>query len=75
VTTPTATPEPFVTADELAAHLNVTPRTLRRWRDDGMPHYLRGSTLRFRVSEVEEWMRAAQPADDSDDSEQTGAAA
>lgn len=52
-----ATIEPLVTIEELAARLQVSSRTLRRWRDEGMPHYTRGATLRFRVSEVEEWMR------------------
>ncbi len=54
--------EPFVTVDELAEHIGVTTRTLRRWRDQGMPHYMRGATLRFRVSEVEAWLRQNEPS-------------
>lgn len=66
-------PEPLVTVDQLAAHLDVHPRTLRRWRDRGMPHYMRGATIRFRVSEVEDWLR--RNGRDGEDEPTTGAAA
>lgn len=66
----TPTLEPFVTIDQLASHLSVSTKTLRRWRDEGMPHYMRGSTLRFRVSEVEDWMRRTDPPSPSDELEE-----
>lgn len=49
--------EPLVTLGELAGRLSVSTRTLRRWREHGMPTYSVGATVRFRVSEVEAWMR------------------
>jgi excisionase family DNA binding protein len=53
------TVEPLVTVDYLASHVGVSTRTLRSWyRDKGMPHYAHGKSVRFRLSEVEEWMRA-----------------
>lgn len=56
------TMEPLVTVKQLATHLNVSDRTLHNWRARGMPHYLLpGATLRFRVSEVEEWLRHSEP--------------
>jgi excisionase family DNA binding protein len=57
MTVPVA-PEPLVTIDELARHIGVATKTIRRWRAYGLPFYGgAGTTLRFRVSEVEAWMR------------------
>lgn len=53
--------EPLVTARALCAHLGVSDRTLRYWRDQGMPHYAQAGTVRFRISEVETWMRSDHP--------------
>ena len=45
--------ERFLTADELAAILNVSAHTIRKWRIQGkIPYYKLGRSLRFRVSEV-----------------------
>lgn len=50
--------EPFVDRDELATALGhaVQERWLRYRIRDGMPHYLIAGKIRFRVSEVVEWL-------------------
>jgi hypothetical protein len=47
--------EPWLTEAIVAAHFNVSERTVRRWRGAGMPSRLMGSSRRFRLSEVEAW--------------------
>ena len=39
----------------IARHYNVSARTVRRWRAQGMPSRLLGGSRRFRLSEVESW--------------------
>jgi phage terminase Nu1 subunit (DNA packaging protein) len=47
---------PLVRAGVLADHFDVTERTIRRWRELGMPsHGGRGRTRRYRISECEVW--------------------
>lgn len=49
---------PDLTARELAAHFNVSERTIQRHVENGMPHYKLGDrSIRFRLSEVEAWAR------------------
>lgn len=45
-------------ADEptIARHFAVSDRTIRRWRDAGMPSKLRGGSRRYRISECERWL-------------------
>jgi excisionase family DNA binding protein len=45
--------ENFVTAKQLAAHLNVSVHAIRMWRkQEKIPYHKLGRSLRFRVSEV-----------------------
>ena len=45
--------EKFLTADELAEILSISPHTIRKWRIQGrIPYYKLGRSLRFRASEV-----------------------
>lgn len=45
--------EEFVTADGLAEVLKVSVHTIRKWRkQERIPYYKFGHSLRFRVSEV-----------------------
>ena len=53
-------PEPFVGEQEAAKFLNVSPRTMQRWRveppDDGGPKFYRlGARVVYRLSELSEW--------------------
>jgi phage terminase Nu1 subunit (DNA packaging protein) len=50
--------EGFVTKDELARHLQVSCKTIERHVAAGMPCLHAGKrSPRFRVSDVEEWLR------------------
>lgn len=56
------TPSPFLTVDELAAMLQVTPKTIYAWRQSGVcPPCVRvGKYLRFRRTDVEDWLVQAK---------------
>lgn len=47
--------EPWVTESVVARHYDVSTRTVRRWREAGMPSRMFRSCRRFRLSEVEAW--------------------
>jgi hypothetical protein len=53
--------EPWVTKRELAAHLHVALRWIEAQHHHGLPHARRGGVLRYRISEVEAWLRG-EPA-------------
>lgn len=56
--TPTATAERLLTVPELAGWLNISPATLRYWRHvhRGPRSLSVGGTVRYRASDVEEWL-------------------
>ena len=59
-----ATEEGWVDIAEVAAHLQVTKDSIYRWVDTkGFPARRVGRLLRFRLSEVDEWVKAG--GDDS----------
>ena len=53
--------EPLVGVDKMADLLGVPKRTLYRWCQDqrypGFPYYKPGRELRFRLSEIEAWLK------------------
>jgi hypothetical protein len=49
--------EKWVTKQQLAVHLSVTPRWIVAQQALGLPHMHMGGINRYRVSEVEEWLR------------------
>jgi phage terminase Nu1 subunit (DNA packaging protein) len=52
------TAERYVTADELAAHMAVSVRTIKRWTGEGMPSETWGMrTRRYLPSLAIEWAR------------------
>lgn len=56
--------EPWVSADEIAAHLGVTKDSIYSWiAKRGMPAHRVGRLWKFQVSEVDAWVRADQPDD------------
>ena len=56
--------EPWVSLEEIAAHLGVSKDTVHRWlRKRGMPAHKVGRLWKFQVTEVNEWVRAGK-ADD-----------
>lgn len=51
--------EPYVPIDELANHFAVSVSTVRAWiRKNAIPHLKVGGVYRFKVSKVEEALRA-----------------
>jgi hypothetical protein len=48
--------EPWVTEPVIARHFAVSERTVRRWRELGMPSKLRGGCRRYRIMECERWL-------------------
>ena len=48
--------EPWLTKRQLAAHLGFSTRWVELRVREGMPAQRWGSRLRFRASEVEEWL-------------------
>lgn len=52
------TAEPWVSADEITAHLGVAKDSVYRWIEKkGLPAHRMGRLWRFKVSEVDEWVR------------------
>lgn len=49
--------ERYVTTKELCEMFRVTRTTMLRWRNEEMPYYGKGKALRYKVSEVEEWLK------------------
>ena len=57
--------EPWATAEQVAQHLGVAKDTVYRWRERrGMPAHRIGRLWKFKLSEVDDWVRAGG-ADDS----------
>lgn len=57
-------PEPWVSLEEIAQHLAVSQDTVHRWiRKRGLPANQVGRIWRFKVSEVDEWVRAGHMDD------------
>lgn len=49
--------EPWVTKQQLAEHLSVTRRWIELQQQFGLPRLSRGGMNRYRISEVEAWLR------------------
>ncbi len=57
--------ERWVTVDEVAGHLGVTRDSVYRWMNSkGLPAHRVGRTWRFRLSEVDDWVRSGRGAAD-----------
>lgn len=59
--------EPWVAVDDVARHLGVSHDTVYRWIDGkGLPAHKLGRLWKFKLSEVDDWVRAggAQAVDD-----------
>ncbi|MNK85845.1 Helix-turn-helix domain protein [compost metagenome] len=46
----------LVTYKEVCSYFNISPRTLKRWKKDGLPQIkLTYNTARFDIDAVKEW--------------------
>lgn len=47
----------LLTTEQLSKHLQVSPQTVKLWRNDGMPVYVNsGRTLRYKLDDVIIWL-------------------
>ena len=59
-----ATEERWVSIAEVAAHLQVTKESIYRWvASKGFPAHRVGRLLRFRLSEVDDWVQKSGRSD------------
>ena len=60
--------EPWVDVEEVAAHLGVAKESVYRWVEGkGLPAHRVGRLLRFKLSEVDAWVkRGGGSAEDGD---------
>lgn len=50
--------EPWISLEDVASHLDVSKDSVHRWiRNRGMPAHKIGRLWKFKVSEVDEWVR------------------
>lgn len=59
------TEERWVGVEEVASHLGVANDSVYRWVDKrGLPAYRVGRLLRFKLSEVDQWVQEGGGSDD-----------
>ena len=59
--------EPWVSVEQIAEHLGVTRDSIYRWIDrKGLPAHRVGRLWKFKVSEVDDWVRAGGADDESE---------
>lgn len=61
------TAEPWVSVDQIADHLGVTRDSIYRWIErKGLPAHRLGRLWKFKVYEVDDWVRASGADECSD---------
>lgn len=56
--------EPWVSLEDIAKHLDVSKDTVHRWiRNRAMPAHQIGKLWKFKVSEVDDWVRDGATGD------------
>jgi len=61
---PPVTVEPWVTLQDVAKHLQVAEDTVHRWiAKKGMPATKAGRVWRFKLTEIDEWLRSGGASD------------
>lgn len=59
-------PEPWLSADDIAAHLGITKDTVYTWiAEKDMPAHKMGRLWKFQTSEIDDWVRRGGAAGDS----------
>ena len=60
-----STSEPWVSVEDVAGHLGVVRDSVYRWIEGrGLPAHKIGRLWKFKLSEVDEWVRAGGAGDD-----------
>ena len=60
--------EPWASVDDVAKHLGIAKDTIYRWIEArGLPAHKMGRLWKFKVSEVDEWVRQGGAAPDTGD--------
>ena len=63
-----ASPEPWASVDETARHLGIRRETLYRWIERrALPAFRLGRHWKFKLSEVDAWVRAGGAEGDASD--------
>lgn len=61
------TTEPWVTLQDVAEHLKVSQDTIHRWMTRrSLPAHRAGHYWRFKLSEVDEWVRSGKGGESED---------
>lgn len=54
-------PEPWLSTKEIAEHMGVTVQTVRKWiKLEKIPCHRIGKLWKFRVSDVDDWVKSGQ---------------
>lgn len=62
--------EKWVNLEDIAEHLSVSQDTVRTWIKEGkLPFYRAGKRYKFKISEVDEWVREGKIQDGPSDTE------
>jgi excisionase family DNA binding protein len=60
--------EPWVSVDHVAKHLGVVRDSIYRWIENrSLPAHRIGRLWKFKLSEVDDWVRAGSASEDADD--------
>lgn len=66
----TTAAEPWVSVEDVAAHLGVARDSVYRWVEAGrLPAHKVGRLWKFKLSEVDEWVRAGGAGPDDEEAE------
>lgn len=58
------TVEKWVNLKDIAEHLSISQDTVRTWIKEGkLPYYKAGKSYKFKISEVDEWVREGRIQD------------
>lgn len=64
-----ASVEPWLSVEEIAAHLGISKETVYRWLEKGrVPAHRVGKLWKFKTAEVDEWVRSGGAQTESQNS-------
>ena len=60
--------EPWLSVEQIAAHLGISKETVYRWLEKGkIPAHRVGKQWRFKPSEVDEWVKSGSASEETAD--------